>query len=113
MPANERRSIRDLAGEPVAVDVLAHRPSRAKRNRSWEAKQRRNVGQVTYRGIPRELNVALLRIAAEHKVTVGEVARYFLEYALRAYQVGELSLPEVQVRICRGTIYPEMHGGER
>jgi hypothetical protein len=47
---------------------------------------------ASYRGIPPELHEALKEIAAELEVTVGEVARVFLEYGLKAYEAGDLAL---------------------
>jgi len=65
--------------------------SRAKRNRSWEAKQRQG-GRivVTYRGIPDDLRDAVTEIAAELSVPVGDVAAVFLQYAVTAYRDGAL-----------------------
>ena len=68
--------------------ILQRRPSRAKRNREWEQKNK-----VTgYRGIPPELNNSLKALAAELSVPVGDVARAFLEHGLDAYKRGELAL---------------------
>jgi len=89
-----------------AVEVLARRPSRARRNRSWEARQRKAGVAVTYRGIPPDLQKRLKRVAEEHSVPVGEVARRFLEHGLDAYEAGELVLRPVLVP-GRLTLYPE------
>jgi len=89
---SKRRSIADQVGsEPV--DVLARRPSKAKRDRSWERKHEHLV--VTYRGVPPELQEQLKAVARQVGVTVGEVARAFLEYGLDAYEKGELELDPV------------------
>ena len=93
----------ETAGEPV--DVLARRPSKARRNRDWERRQRETVGFAGYRGIPPELNDEIKDVAEELGVRVGEVARAFLEYALEAYYRGELQL-EPQPRPGKFTLYP-------
>jgi len=82
------------AAEPTTAipDVLAHRPSTANRNRDWEKSRRRNGTVATYRGIPKDLKQAVKSAAEDHHVPVGEVARAFLEYALAAYQAGDLEL---------------------
>ena len=82
--------------------LLAHKPSRAKRNREWEARQR----QVTFRGIPLELNARLNAVAEELGVTVSDVARAFLERGLAAYEQGDLLL-QPRLRIGKRTLYPE------
>jgi len=86
--------------------LLAHKPSRAKRNREWEAQQARVT--VTYRGIPPELNARLKLVAEELEVPVGDVVRAFLERGLAAYEQGDLLL-QPRLRIGRKTLYP----GER
>ncbi len=92
-----------------SVEVLARRPSRVKRNRSWEARQRKAGVVVTYRGIPPDLQKRLKRVAEAHSVPVGEVARRFLEHGLAAYEAGELVLQPVLVP-GRLTLYPEPAG---
>ncbi len=82
--------------------LLAHKPSRAKRNREWEAQQQ----QVTFRGIPLELNARLNAVAEELGVTVSEVARAFLERGLQAYEQGDLIL-QPRLRIGKRTLYSE------
>jgi hypothetical protein len=67
-------------------------PSKAKRDRSWEAEQRKTAGLVAYRGVPAELNEAIKGVAQKLGVSTGEVARAFLEYGLKAFDTGELEL---------------------
>jgi len=104
-----RRSIKDqiieraAAGATETVDLLARRPSKAKRNRGWERKH--NPVTVTYRGIPRELQKELKAIAGQKGVTVGEVARVFIEYGLEAYEQGELELRPV-LTTGKHTLFP-------
>jgi len=97
---SSRRSIKDqvieraAAGATETVDLLARRPSKAKRDRSWERKQQ---GKVTFRGIPKELNDELNAIARRLGVTVSDVGRTLIEYGLEAYEQGELELHPVLI----------------
>jgi len=99
-----RRSIADqLGSEPI--EVLTRRPNKANRNRSWEKKQRNEVGVVTYRGVPKALNEQVKTVAAELGVPIGDVVRAFLECSLKDYQSGKLDLsPELVTG--RYTLYP-------
>ena len=92
----------DQAGE--AADFLSQRPEQ--RDRSWESEQRARGVVVTYRGVPADLQARIKEIAGENKVKVGELARRFLEYALAAYESGELDLDLVDVATKR-TLYPD------
>ena len=98
----------EIPEEPTEAipEVLQHRPSTAKRNRSWEKKQRARKNVVTYRGVPRHLQDEIRTIADKHRVPIGEVARAFLEFALHAYQKEKL---ELQAEFGPGklTLYPE------
>ena len=86
-----RRSISEqMSDEPI--EILTRRPSKAKRNRSWEKRVREEIGVATYRGIPKALNEELKKIAQDWNVTVGEVARVFLEYSLERCKSGKLVL---------------------
>lgn len=64
----------------------------------------------SYRGIPDEVDERIKTIAKELKVPVGEIVRVLLEYALNAYNMGELLL-NPQPRIVRSernnTLFPE------
>ena len=104
MAHGKRQDLSQYGSEPI--EVLARRPSRAKRNREWERRARKERGVVTYRGIPPDLQKRLKRVAEEHSVPVGEVARRFLEHGLAAYEAGELVLRPVLVP-GRLTLYPE------
>ncbi len=100
--------------EPVEAipAVLKHRPSTAERNRDWEREQRDRGIVATYRGIPSGLHEEVKKIASEMNVSVGDVARAFLEYALAAYEAGDLVL-EPAFKITAGvnnfTLYPNGH----
>jgi hypothetical protein len=99
-----RRSIADqLSNEPI--EVLARRPSKGSRNRSWEKEQRQQVGVVTYRGIPKPLNERIKTVASELGVPIGDVVRAFLERSLNDYKDGKLNLdPELVTG--RYTLFP-------
>ena len=92
-------------GEPAAI--LPPPPSQAMRNRRWE-KQQRSDGycQVSYRKVPTDLRDAIREIAQEHYLRVDDIGRLFLEYALAAYQAGEIELNPVIER-GRLTLFPE------
>lgn len=99
-----RRNIADqVPTEPV--DVLTRRPSRAKRNREWERRKRQAAGFVGYRGIPPELNAEIKEVAQDLQVTMGDVARAFLECGLEAYRRGDLKL-EPKSCVEKFTLYP-------
>ncbi len=85
--------------------LLQHKPSRAKRNRSWERENK----VTAFRGIPAELNAQLKITADELRVPVGELVRYLLERGLAAYERGELPL-QPHIRVGAMTLYP---GGKK
>lgn len=95
-----RRSTGDLVGKEAA-EVLG-----GKRKRDWEAQQRERGVVATYRGIPPELQERIKAIAGEHQVNIGDVARRFLEYALAAYDAGDLEL-QGKVIEQRKSLYPD------
>ena len=73
------------------------------RDRSWDREH--NFLVATYRGIPAELHRQIKEIADKKGVPVGEVARAFLEYALEAYQDGDLELSANPV-LGKRTLFP-------
>jgi hypothetical protein len=77
--------------------------SKSGRDRSWDREH--NYLVATYRGIPRELHQRIVEIAKKKGVPVGEVARSFLEYALEAYQNGDLELT-AQPSLGKFTLFP-------
>ena len=94
--------------------VLRERPAPTEqptRNRDWESRERAAGRIVTsFRNIPAELRDTIKEISMEHGVRMGEVGRLFLEYALDAYEQGELTLkPELQGG--RLTLYPDEEEG--
>jgi hypothetical protein len=99
-----RRSIADqLGNEPI--EVLAKRPAKSRRNRTWEQEQRESGGVVTYRGIPKSLNEKVKQVAAELGVPIGDVVRAFLERGLADYKSGDVDLSPKLVT-GRYTLYP-------
>jgi hypothetical protein len=97
-----RRKLSDQATGDT-IEVLSRPPK--KRDRSWESAQRGKGVVVTYRGIPAELQARIKEIAGKHGVPIGELARAFLEYALAAYESGDLELSPVEV-VTKATLYP-------
>jgi len=94
----------EVPEEPTEAipQMLAHKPSHAKRNREWEAQQER----VTYRGIPPDLNERVKLLAENLGVPIGDVVRAFIERGLQAYEQGDLIL-QPRLRIGKMTLYPE------
>ena len=90
-PANIYESI------PVAVPH--------KHNRHWEKEHLNN--KAVYRGVDPKLALRVKTIAADLLVPSGEVARAVIEFALRAYEAGELSLhPRPNPYRLRMTLFP-------
>ena len=92
MAKRERRD--PLRGSQEPIDevpaVLANKPRPAgARNRTWEKQHK----VVAYRGIPAEVQTRIKQLAEELGVNSGEVARYFLEHGLDAYDQGKLAFP--------------------
>jgi hypothetical protein len=76
-----------------------------KRDRSWE-KGHQNQ-KVVYRGVDPKLALRVKEIAGESEVPEGEVARFLLDYALRAYESGDLDLiPHPDPERMRMTLFP-------
>jgi hypothetical protein len=75
------------------------------RNRDWE--RRHQNQKVVYRGVDPKLTLRVKSIAKEFSLREGEVARFFLEYGLRAYGIGELDLtPYPNPERLRMTLFP-------
>lgn len=76
-----------------------------KRSRQWE---KEHLGcKVVYRGVDPKLALQIKTLAAELLVPEGEVARSILEYAMRAYEEGDLDLrPRPNPYRMRMTLYP-------
>ena len=93
---------RELTPSEEALELL----SKPKRDRSWEAEARERQGQVTYRGVPKELHEEIKALAGKLGVNVGDIARAFLEHGLESYHAGKLELEPVVVET-KKTLYPE------
>jgi len=97
-----RRRISDQI-EEEPIEFLTKPP---RRDRTWEEKQRKTRGFVSYRGIPKELQEELKAVATDLGVPVGDIARRFIEFGLQAYQSGALEL-EPQLVKKRYSLYPD------
>ena len=99
----------EVPEEPTEAipQLLAHKPSHAKRSREWE--KGKNTVTVTYRGIPPELNGQVRQLAETLGVPAGEIVRAFIERGLQAYEQGDLML-QPHLRIGKMTLYPEGRG---
>jgi hypothetical protein len=110
----EPTSLRNEAGEqhPVApaqdtrqlLDLIPAALPRKKRNRDWEQTHRAET--VTYRGVPREIHEWIEELSEGLTVPRDEVVRAFLEFGVKQYRCGQLTLfayPKAQ----RMTLFPE------
>jgi hypothetical protein len=62
---------------------------------------------VVYRGVDPKLALRVKKIAGEFEVPAGEVARFLLEYGMRAYNEGNLDLiPYPDPNRMRFTLFP-------
>lgn len=79
--------------------------TRRKRDRRWE---KEHLSQkAVYRGVDPRLALIVKKLAADLFVPEGEVARCILEYAMRAYEEGDLDLlPRPNPLRMRMTLYP-------
>ena len=78
--------------------------TRGKKRGKDQPKKERWETRATYR-IPVPLKEQLRTIADEHDVPVGELALFFLDHGLRAYQAGELRLTP-EPRTSGKTLFP-------
>ena len=76
-----------------------------KRDRRWE---KEHLSQkAVYRGVDPKLALKVKNLAADLSVPEGEVARCILEYAMRAYEEGDMDLlPRPNPLRMRMTLYP-------
>jgi hypothetical protein len=89
---------------PSIYDSLRVAEERS-RNRQWERTHQNQ--KVTYRGVEPKLAWMVKGIAGDLHVPEGEVARAVIEYALRAYERGELDLyPRPDPSRMRMTLFP-------
>ena len=95
---------------PKPLDIYESLPvaEPRRRNRNWE-KEHQNEKAV-YRGVDSKLVSRVKGIAKEFSLREGEVARFFLEYGLRAYGTGEVDLtPYPNPERLRMTLFPSSH----
>lgn len=71
------------------------------RDRTWEQAN----PAITFRGVPPELHKAVKEIAQNLHVNVDDVARAFLEYSFRCYELGRLPIEPVLHQ--KLTLFPE------
>ena len=71
------------------------------RDRTWEQAN----PAMTFRGVPPELHTAIKEVAKDLQVNVDDVARAFLEYSLRCYEMGRLRIEPVLHQ--KLTLFPE------
>ena len=88
-PFETSESIPAAAHPPSIYDSLRVASPR-KRNRQWEKEHQSH--KVVYRGVDPKLSLKVKAIADDLLVPAGEVARAVIEYALRAYEQGDLDL---------------------
>jgi hypothetical protein len=94
----------DIPAPPDIYDSLRV-AERRKRNRQWEKEH--NSRKAVYRGVDPRLALRVKELAGEFEVREGEVARFLLEYALRAYDEGDLDLiPYPNPNRMRFTLFP-------
>ena len=103
MPKNTRRDpaiSAGILGDTTGLGV-AQPPKRA---RDWDKAHTHEI--ATFRGIPHDLRVQLKKTADDLGVPVGEIARCFLEYGLKAYRAGDLKL-EPRLVIGKKSLYTQ------
>jgi hypothetical protein len=103
-PFETSESVAAVIPPPTIYDSLRVASPR-KRNRQWEKKHQSH--KAVYRGVDPKLALKVKTIAGDLVVPEGEVARAVIEFALRAYQEGELDLiPRLDPNRMRRTLFP-------
>jgi hypothetical protein len=103
-PFETSESVAVVIPPPTIYDSLRVASPR-KRNRQWEKKHQSH--KAVYRGVDPKLALKVKTIAGDLVVPEGEVARAVIEFALRAYQEGELDLiPRLDPNRMRRTLFP-------
>ena len=97
---SEKQPAVPLPQAPSPLDMIPSK-SQPKRGREWEKDHR----SYSYRGVPRDLQLAVADVAMDLQVTVDEVARYFLLQALTDYQNGDLRVAP-QLKAAKWTLFP-------
>lgn len=103
-PFETSESVAAVIPPPTIYDSLRVASPR-KRNRQWEKKHQSH--KAVYRGVDPKLALKVKTIAGDLVVPEGEVARAVIEFALHAYQEGELDLiPRLDPNRMRRTLFP-------
>lgn len=103
-PFETSQTIEAVIPSPNIYDSLRVAAPR-KRSRQWEKKHQSH--KAVYRGVDPKLALKVKSIASDLNVPEGEVARAVIEYALCAYQQGELDLiPRLNPNRMRMTLFP-------
>ena len=104
-PFEDKASVESPLPKPPDIYESLRVAEPRRRNRDWE--KRHQNQKVVYRGIDPKLVLRIKKIAKEINVREGEVARFFLEYGLRAYGTGDLDLtPSPNPERLRMTLFP-------
>lgn len=94
--------------QPPSIYDTLRVASPRKRNRRWEKEHQSQ--KAVYRGVDPKLALQVKTLASDLFVPEGEVARCILEYAMRAYEEGDLDLlPRPNPFRMRMTLYPSIH----
>ncbi len=110
-PFRHQEDKTDIPAPPDIYDNLRMAEPR-RRNRHWEKEH--NSRKVVYRGVDPKLALRVKEIAGEFEVREGEVARFLLECALRAYAEGDLDLiPYPNPNRMRMTLFPTDEPSQR
>lgn len=95
------------AAHPPSIYDALRVASPRKRNRRWEKEHQSQ--KAVYRGVDPKLALRVKTLASNLFVPEGEVARCILEYAMRAYEEGDLDLqPRPNPLRMRMTLYPSL-----
>jgi len=93
------------AAHPPSIYDSLRVASKRERNRQWEKEHQSH--KVVYRGVDPKLSLKVKSIAGDLLVPSGEVARAVIEYALRAYEQGDVDLhPRPNPLRMRMTLFP-------
>lgn len=108
------RQMRDEESIPQPPDIYENLRVAGPRKRSRHWEKEHNSRKAVYRGVDPKLALQVKQIAGEIAVPEGEVARFLLEYALRAYAEGDLDLiPYPNPNRMRMTLFPTDEPAQR
>jgi len=95
MTKRKRQDLTDGEITPSLVSGITLAKPKPPKTSKWDHEHQTRLH--SYRNIPPELHKKLVEIAADYEVAVGEVARLFLEYGLKAYTSEELRIETVEI----------------